>query len=72
MGNTAPQTYLVLFLNNTELRPAGGFIGAYAVVKIDKSKPQIIKVEGTEILDNLAPKDFPAVPVLPRRFLKNS
>ena len=65
LGNTAPQTYLVLFLNNTELRPAGGFIGAYAVVKIDKSKPQIIKVEGTEILDNLAPKDFPAVPPEP-------
>ena len=64
-GMEEPQTFLVLFLNNTELRPAGGFIGTYSVIKMDKAKPQVIKVEGTEILDNLAPKNFPSVPPMP-------
>ena len=65
LGITNPQTYLILFLNNTEIRPAGGFIGAYAVVKIDKGVPEILKVEGTELLDNLSPQDFPSVPPEP-------
>lgn len=54
LGFEKPQTYLVLFLNNTEIRPGGGFIGAYGVVRIDKGIPEILKVEGTEILDNYA------------------
>ncbi len=62
LGFENPQTYLILFLNNTELRPAGGFIGAYSVVKVNKGIPEILKVEGTEILDNLAPQDFPSAP----------
>lgn len=65
LGFDQPQTYLILFLNNTELRPAGGFIGAYAVVRTDKGVPKILKVEGTELLDNLAPQDFPSVPPEP-------
>jgi len=37
-GFDRPKTYLVLFQNNTELRPGGGFIGSYALVKINKGK----------------------------------
>ena len=65
LGFSQPQTYLILFLNNTEIRPGGGFIGAYAVVKIDKGIPEILKVEGTELLDNLSPQDFISVPPEP-------
>lgn len=65
LGFSNPQTYLILFLNNTEIRPAGGFIGAYAVVKIDKGIPEILKVEGTELLDNRSPQDFSSVPPEP-------
>ncbi len=65
LGFSRPQTYLVLFLNNTEIRPGGGFIGAYGVVRVDKAVPQILKVEGTELLDNLGPQDFPSVPPAP-------
>lgn len=65
LGFEKPQTYLVLFLNNTEIRPGGGFIGSYSVVRFDKGVPEILKVEGTEILDNLAPQDFPSVPPRP-------
>src|SRR5438045_4135675 len=54
LGMSSPKTYLVLLLNNTELRPGGGFIGAYAVVQFDKAVPHILKVEGSEILDNAA------------------
>ena len=65
LGFSGPQTYLVLFLNNTEIRPGGGFIGAYGVVRVDKGMPEILKVEGTELLDNLGPQDFPSVPPEP-------
>lgn len=65
LGFSKPQTYLVLFLNNTEIRPGGGFIGAYGVVKVDKGIPEILKVEGTELLDNFGPQDFPSVPPEP-------
>ncbi len=65
LGFEKPQSYLVLFLNNTEIRPGGGFIGAYSVVRVDKGIPHILKVEGTEILDNQAPQDFESVPPEP-------
>jgi len=67
LGFETPATYLILFLNNTEIRPGGGFIGAYSVVRMDKGIPQILKVEGTEILDNLSIQDFESVPPEPER-----
>ncbi len=63
-GFTSVKTYLILFLNNTELRPGGGFIGAYAIVRVDKARFSLLKVEGTEILDNYAPS-FVAEPPAP-------
>ncbi len=65
LGFSKPQTYLILFLNNTEIRPGGGFIGAYGVVRVSKGMPEILKVEGTELLDNFSPQDFPSVPPEP-------
>jgi len=61
LGFAEPQHYLMLFLNNTELRPGGGFIGSYAVLKVENGKSEILKVEGTEILDGKSPK-FESVP----------
>ena len=52
LGFYEAKNYLVLFLNNTELRPGGGFVGAYAVVKVDKGVPEILKIDGTENLNN--------------------
>lgn len=34
IGYPEPQTYLFLLLNNTELRPGGGFIGTYGIVNM--------------------------------------
>ncbi len=36
LGNDTPKTYLMLFQNDKELRATGGFITAYAFLKIDK------------------------------------
>ncbi len=69
LGFEAPRTYLVLFLNNTELRPGGGFIGSYAVVQVDKGVPHIIKVEGTEIIDNSAPDAYLTPPAVLQKYL---
>lgn len=65
LGFDGPRHYLILFLNNTEIRPGGGFIGAYGVVNIEKGKPQIIKIEGTEILDGMAGKSITTTPPAP-------
>jgi len=62
LGFKEAQTYLVLFMNNTEIRPGGGFIGTYAVLQVKDGRPEILKVEGTEILDNSAPVDFQVEP----------
>ncbi len=54
LGFDKPHTVLVLFLNDTELRPGGGFIGSYAVVRLDKGKTQILSMQGSESLDKNA------------------
>ncbi len=51
LGLEAPKTYLVLFQNNTELRPTGGFIGSFAVIRVYKGSFELLSVQGTEQLD---------------------
>ncbi len=65
LGFTEPQTYLFLFQNNTEMRPSGGFIGAYAAVHLDKGKMDMLAVEGSEELDRRTPPEWKPVPPLP-------
>ncbi len=73
LGFEKPRTYLILFLNNTEMRPGGGFIGAYGLLQMDKGVPHLLKVEGTEILDNTGKKDFDSVSPAPiAKYLKVS
>lgn len=45
-GQEASQRYMILFQNNHELRPTGGFIGSYAVVDIEKGNIVNIDVPG--------------------------
>ena len=65
LGFSRPMTYLILFQNNTEIRPGGGFIGSYAVVKMDKGKTELIAVDGSENLDKNIPADFKMTPPKP-------
>lgn len=65
LGFDEPRTYLLLFQNNTELRPGGGFIGSYAVLKVIDGQMEILQVQGSEVLDNAAPKDWFVQPPAP-------
>ncbi len=65
LGFTEPQTYLLLFLNNTEMRPGGGFIGSYATIHVEKGQVQILALEGSEVLDKQTPADWRPTPPLP-------
>lgn len=38
LGLDTPRQYLLLFQNDKELRPTGGFLTAYAIMKVDKAK----------------------------------
>lgn len=38
LGGGKQKTYMVLFQNNMEIRPTGGFIGSFALVNFNKSK----------------------------------
>ena len=38
LGYDREKTYLMLMQNNTELRPSGGFWGAYGILKVDHGK----------------------------------
>ncbi len=38
LGKDAPRTYLMIFQNDAELRPTGGFWTAYGSIRVDKGK----------------------------------
>lgn len=45
LGQQKEKKYLLLFQNNMELRPTGGFIGSYAIVTFDKGKLSSLNVD---------------------------
>lgn len=51
LGVDAPRTYLLLFQNDKELRPTGGFMTAYAILKIDKAKVSTVTSNDIYSLD---------------------
>lgn len=38
LGSNDPRTYLILFQNDKELRPTGGFLTAYSIATVEKGK----------------------------------
>lgn len=44
LGFEGKRNYLVLFQNNMELRPGGGFIGSYGILRLDKGRISEFKV----------------------------
>ena len=44
IGFNGEKTYLVLLQNNMELRPGGGFIGSFAILKLNKGKVVSFKI----------------------------
>ncbi len=59
LGMDSPRTYLVLFQNDKELRPTGGFMTGYSIMKVDKAKfePTI-----SDDIYNLDAKYKPSIP----------
>ncbi len=46
LGHDGPRTYLVLFQNQTELRPTGGFMGSLAEITVDRGEIKKTVVPG--------------------------
>jgi len=44
LGETQTRRYLVIFQNNAELRPTGGFIGSFALVDVDRGAIKAVEV----------------------------
>ena len=51
LGMDSPRTYLLLFQNDKELRPTGGFMTAYAILKVDKAKVSTVTSNDIYALD---------------------
>lgn len=51
LGTESPRTYLILFQNDGELRPTGGFITAYALLEVNKGKVKPVLSEDIYALD---------------------
>lgn len=64
LGNDAPRRYLLLFQNDGELRPTGGFITAYAILEVDKGKVNPVLSEDIYAVDARWKPDKQAPPAL--------
>ena len=50
-GFNGERTYLLLFQNNLELRPSGGYIGSFGILKINNAKIVSFEIHDTNIFD---------------------
>ncbi len=62
LGEPDSKKYLILFQNDKELRPTGGFITAYAIFRIDKGTINVDKSDNIYNLDNSIPNKPKAPP----------
>ncbi|MDO8487755.1 MAG: DUF4012 domain-containing protein [bacterium] len=60
LGKDAPRKYLVLFQNDAELRPTGGFLTAYAVIEVNNGKVNIVQSNDIYTLDEKFKERIPA------------
>lgn len=60
LGKDKPIKYLLLFQNEAELRPTGGFLTGYAVIEVNKGKISTLQSDDIYKLDEKFPKKIPA------------
>ncbi len=60
LGKDKPRRYLVIFQNDAELRPTGGFMTGYAVIEVNKGKISTIESDDIYKLDERFPKKIAA------------
>jgi hypothetical protein len=51
LGFDRPKEYLVLFQNNMEIRPSGGFMGSFSRIRFEKGKLTLLKIEDIYVPD---------------------
>lgn len=68
MGIEGKKTFLILFQNNMELRPGGGFIGSYALATVDKGHIRDFTIHNTYDADGQL-KNHIEPPFAIRRYL---
>jgi len=72
-GYPEEKTYLILLQNNTELRPTGGFIGTYGILKIRNGSVVSFTTDNVYNLDEPAKAFNTKVPPLPiQKYIKQS
>jgi hypothetical protein len=64
LGEKTDKKYLIIFQNNAELRPTGGFITAYAIFRISKGNITVDKSDDIYSLDASIPKGPAPRPIL--------
>ena len=69
LGGSAPQNYLVLLSNPSEMRPDGGFVGSMGTVTMSKGAPTGIDVKPQEFYNPLI-KQHTDIPYPLARYLK--
>ncbi len=69
LGDPQPKTYLVLFQNDKELRPTGGFLTAYALLTLRNGEIVSVSSDDMYHLDMAIPW-HPAPPPVLARYLK--
>lgn len=64
-GYPTPKTYLFLLQNNTELRPTGGFLGAYGIMKLKNGNIDSFFTDNSYNLDVRVKKTLNVTPPMP-------
>jgi hypothetical protein len=60
LGMDSDRNYLILFQNDKELRPTGGFLTAYSIMKVSKAKFDPVASDDIYNLDSKYKPSFPA------------
>lgn len=71
LGATHQRRYLVVFQNNKELRPTGGFMGSMALVDVDRGAIKNIEVPGGGLYDYKGSLNKYIVPPKPLQVLQD-
>jgi len=73
IGHEKEKTYLILLQNNTELRPTGGFIGTYGILKVKNGKVVEFTTDNVYNLDEPAKSYNTKIPPLAlQKYIKQS
>ncbi len=60
LGKDGQRKYLVIFQNDAELRPTGGFMTGYAIINVTNGKISVVQSDDIYKLDEKFPKRIPA------------